>query len=407
MRPGLSRAVPMGILGFLVGMVILVVIRGLQGLQPLMEPELAVILGTFLAAGFFIWGMGAFDPRMNQHAHEPEEGEEAHAVVVAEEAEEEPAPPPQILGGYIWLLSSVLLGLLLIVVFFALLPGGPALQIAHEAEANVAAVGFVPLQIGSETYYFSQLTVLLGFIIFMFVSLTVVAGGLGFAVFALNQGATVVKNVPRTAIEQEPLEDVPLSGQTLVRWIVGAGVVVAGFAVIDLIIGRPITAEFATLSFFLSAGCAFVLSFIVLGAIIRFVAARINWPWLIRALVILGAIGLILGVVDFAVIWFWLAGFSLPAAVIFNLAALLLLIFGRQLVGAAFAIVTGILLPLFYFVLIGLVVPFAPPLLFGISASNALLVAALILRPKTFTRWLGYGAAWTAKQLRRLPDALQ
>ena len=53
------------------------------------------------------------------------------------------------------------------------------------------------------------------------------------------------------------------------------------------------------------------------------------------------------------------------------------------------------------------VVAFAPPLLFGISASNALVVAALILRPKFVAHWVGYGAGWIAEQLRRLPNVLQ
>jgi hypothetical protein len=182
---------------------------------------------------------------------------------------------------------------------------------------------------------------------------------------------------------------------------------VAGFGVIDYLIGRPVTAEFATLSFFLSAACMFTLSFAIMAVIIRTVAARTNWPWLVRALVVLLALGLLLGAVDFAVIWFMLSGFSLTSAVVFNLAVLLILIGVRMIVGVLYTILVGILIPLFYFVLIGIVVPFAPPLLFGISAGNALLIAALILRPKFLTRWVGYGAAWTAKQLRRLPNALQ
>ena len=46
-----------------------------------------------------------------------------------------------------------------------------------------------------------------------------------------------------------------------------------------------------------------------------------------------------------------------------------------------YCLAAGILLPLFYFVLIGLVLPFAPPLLFGISAGNALMIPALVMRP--------------------------
>lgn len=407
MRPGLSRAVPMGILGFLLAMVILVVIRGLQQLEPLMDPELAVILGAFLAAGFFIYGMGAFDPSMNQHVHEPAEGEEAHEIVPADEAAEAPAPPRKILGAYLWQLATILLLLLIGLIAFALLPEGPSLQTVGSADGNVSAVGAVPIPIGNTTYYVSQLTFLIGFVIFMFLSLAVVAGGLGFVFFALNQGATVVKTVPNTKIEHDPLEEVPAAQDGLIRWLVIAAVVIAGFAGFDLVFGRPITDEFATLSFFLAAAGVFTLTFLLVGIIIKVVAARTNWPWLVRAIVILGAIGLLTNAVDFVVIWFLVSQLSLPAVVLFNVLVLGGLIVARMPAAALYTILGGILLPLFYFLLIGLIVPFAPPLLFGISAGNALLIAALIVRPKFLMRWLGYGAAWTAKQLRRLPNALQ
>lgn len=407
MRPGLSRAIPMGILGFVVGMIILVAIRGLQGLEPLMEPEVAMVLGAFLATGFFIYGLGSFDPRMNEHAHEPAEGEEAHAVVVAEEAEEEEAPPRQILGGYLWQLSTIMLIVLLVIVAFALLPDGPALRTVHEADASVSAVGVVPIPIGTQTFYVSQLTALLIFIVVMFVSLAVVAGGMGMVFYGLNQGVTVVKQVDRTTFEADPLETAPASNRDLIRWAGIAVAAVVGFAAVDLLFGRPITDEFATASFFLAAGCVFTLTFVALGIIIRFVAAQTQWAWLVRAIIILGAVGLLLGVVDFVLVWSVLSGLSLVAVAIFNLVALLLLVAGRMMAGVVYAILVGILLPLFYFLLIGLIVPFAPPLLFGISAANALLIAALLVRPKFLIGWVGYGAAWTARQLRRLPNALQ
>jgi hypothetical protein len=176
--------------------------------------------------------------------------------------------------------------------------------------------------------------------------------------------------------------------------------------VVDTLIGRPITAEFATVSFFLAAAGVFTLTLVLLGAIIRWVAGRKNWAWLVRAVVILGMVhGLMIAA--FLIIWFLLSGLSVVAALVFNIVVLAALVLGRLMVGVAYTILNGILIPLFYFLLIGLVVPFAPPLLFIISASNTLLIAALILRPKFITRWVGYGAAWTAKQLRRLPNAVQ
>jgi hypothetical protein len=406
MRPGLSRGIPMGILGFLVGMIILVAIRGLQGLQPLMDPQLAIVLGAFTAAGFFIWGMGAFDPRMNEHAHEPVESEDAHALAVAEEAEAEETPP-QIVSGYMWMLSTALIVLLLLIVAFALLPGGPSLQVASQPTANVSAIGYVQIDLMGQTYMVSQLVLLLGFVVIMFGTMALLAGGLGGLFFVLNQGVTRVQTVEQTTLAAEPLEKQAASNQGLVRWGVIGAVAIAAFAVLDLLLGTPITNEIATLSFFVAAAGVFVFSFIILGYFIRLVAARTGWPWLVRAIVILAGVGLVLNVADFLLIWFGLTGLLLVPAIAVNITLLVVLLISRQVVAIAFMVLAGILMPLFYFVLIGLVIAFEPPLLFGISAGNALVIAALILRPRFVTHWLGYGAAWTAKQLRRLPDALQ
>jgi hypothetical protein len=67
MQPGLARAVPMGILGFTIGAVIAYGIRLAQGLEPNAAAPYgfvgsAMVLGAFISAGFFVWGMGAFDP---------------------------------------------------------------------------------------------------------------------------------------------------------------------------------------------------------------------------------------------------------------------------------------------------------------------------------------------------------
>ena len=406
MRPGISRAVPMGILGFLLGMTIITVIRTLQQLQPPMDPQLAIILGTFTAAAAFVWGIGAFDPRMNVHAHEPSEEEAQQALAIAHEPAEE-GPPGEILGGYMWLLSTLLLVLLLVLIVFAELPNGPGIQTVHDPLANVAAVGFVDIDLFGQTFQVSQLILLIAFVIFMFASLAVFAGGASMLFYNLSRGVTQVKDAAHTPFESEPLEHVQTTPRSMARWGIISLVVVIGFALLDRLIGNPISPDFETLSFFLAAGGVFTLSLIALGIIIRFVAAQTQWLWLVRAVIILASVGLLLGALDFLVIWFALAPMSLLNIVVVNVVILGLLLALRMVVSTMFTIIVGILIPLFYFVLIGLVVAFAPPLRFGISASNALLFAALILRPRFLVHWLGYGASWTAKQLRRLPNALQ
>ena len=88
LQPGLARAVPMGILGFIGGALLALVIRMLQGLDPAGSVGAAFVLGAFISSGVFVWGMGAFDPRMSVHG---DHAEEEHAVVkVAPVAD----PPP-------------------------------------------------------------------------------------------------------------------------------------------------------------------------------------------------------------------------------------------------------------------------------------------------------------------------
>ena len=407
MQPGPGRALPMGILGFLAGMGLLVVIRYLQSLQPYMEPQLGIVLGTALAAAGFVYGMGAFDPQMNTHAHEPEEGEDAHAHAHEEEEEEADGEPGKVLGGWLWLLSSLMILLLIAIAFFALLPDGPGLRISGDPLADFASIGVVQLHLGGATFEMTQLTLLVAFSIFMFVSLAVAAGAIGLLMHTLHNGVKVVADVEHTPFQTEMPAGAAGDTPVLLRLGIVVAVVVAVFAALDRLVGTPVTNEFVTLSFFMGAAAVFTWSLIILGLVIQVVARQLHWAWVLRALVILLAVGVTLNVIDFVVIWLIVSQFNPTTAVVFNLVLLLALAATGMRSGLWFSIIAGILLPLFYFVLIGLVVPFPPPLLFGISAGNALLITALLLRPKFLKDWLGRGAGWAAIQLRRLPNALQ
>ncbi len=406
MQPGPGRALPMGILGFLAGMGLLVLIRYLQSLQPYMEPQLGIVLGTALAAAGFIYGMGAFDPLMNTHAHEPAEGEEEHAHEEAEEEAED--DPDRVLGGWLWLSSSLLILLLIVIAAFALLPEGPGLRISGDPLADFASIGVVQLQLGDATFEMTQLTLLAAFVIFMFLSLGIAAGAIGLLMHTLHNGLTIVSDVGHTPMQRELLAgDTPGDTPALLRQGILVAAVVAVFAALDRLVGTPVTNEFVTLSFFIGAAAVFTWSLLLLGLVVRIVARQLHWAWVIRALVILTVAGVTLNVIDFVVIWLVVSQFNPTTAAVFNLVLLLALAATGMRAALWFSIVSGILLPLFYFVLIGLVVPFAPPLLFGISAGNALLITALVLRPKFLKDWLGRGAGWAAIQLRRLPNALQ
>ena len=94
----------MGIIGFAVGALIAVLIRLAQGLDPNPTAPLAYVgpafvLGAFISSGFFVWGMGAFDPRMSVHGEEHAADAEAEAgagpVMTAARRRRPPAARPQ------------------------------------------------------------------------------------------------------------------------------------------------------------------------------------------------------------------------------------------------------------------------------------------------------------------------
>lgn len=142
MQPGLARAVPLGIVGFLIGGLIAVIIRLAQGLDPNPEAPLAfvgpvLVLGAFISAGFFVWGMGAFDPKMNVHG---DHAEEAH-----HEEASKTETPTSLLGGFTWQIAFWTLLGVLVIGAIAFLPAGPAFENVHPDQGSVSAIGYVRL----------------------------------------------------------------------------------------------------------------------------------------------------------------------------------------------------------------------------------------------------------------------
>lgn len=300
MRPSLSRAIPMGILGFLFGGLLVIILRSLQGLTPLWDTGAGIVLGVLMAAAFFVWGVGGFDPRMSVHGEEAEE--------VDEEAE---ATPGGLLRGSIWQIVTLLLLLLLAVAAFALLPGGPALTITADPMASTAQVGMFEMELpfGGPVVQVSQLVLFLVFIIIMFVSLGIAAAVISAALYALNRGIREAQ-----------------TGGTAALAVAGGPSETALQTAGDGAASRP--------------------------------AARGGR----------GTLGTIIEIVKFVVL------------------ALILYL-------------------LFYYVLIGLVLP-GSPLLMPLSLINAVIFAVLILRPAVVLRVLGRISGWVVRILRALPRVL-
>lgn len=333
-KPGLGRAVPALIVGFVASLALVYALRSLQNMDPVwMNAEtsegaqVGLVLAAFVCMGAFMWGVGAFDPKMSEH------GEQAHA-------QEDDTPekdfalrttgPVFRAGKWLWdaawgiindspkawrfpylhvsffLINWVVnviwfiiwfavpflawrvflitfaglpgtLGVLLMTVSclwqtmafyagqiflvltiavittialfaFALLPHGLGLQVATEPNADFFANGFgdfiIPIQdilglvlppddFANQTIEgTSQFTVLLGFILIMFASLALAAGGIAVFFYLAHRGVREVK-------EAEPTD----SQRTQVLPIREAGKIAGGVANVIRAIPRAIGYE--------------------------------------------------------------------------------------------------------------------------------------------------------------------
>jgi hypothetical protein len=227
-QPSLSRAVPMGVLGFLMGAGITIVVRALQSITPIWAVGPGIVFGTIFCAIAFVWGMGAFDPRMSEH-HDP-----SHVPQHDDHADEAPKPFG-ILSNSIWQLSF--LTILLLVSLAVMSQIGPTLITTDENAASVRDVGYMAVTIGEQELQVSTLTMFVIFVIFTLFSLLVTAGIMGIVFTFLSQGVAEAK-VTATAAKAaasggtvsepavgpvRPLEVVGRSAGWLARKLRGSG----------------------------------------------------------------------------------------------------------------------------------------------------------------------------------------
>lgn len=183
MQPGLSRAIPAGIIGFLLGSLIVIVIRGLQGLVPLWDTGVGMSLAAFTTAGFFVWGMGAFNPEMSLH------GEAAEAAEAARAQQADNTPPRKILFGYTWQLATLLIIVLVALFGFATIPGGLTLVTTADPDASLTAASNVEMTLpGGAVVAVSQFVIFAIFIIITFISLAVAAAIINAVMIGMSRG---------------------------------------------------------------------------------------------------------------------------------------------------------------------------------------------------------------------------
>lgn len=89
-KPGLQRAIPYMLLAFVGSLLFVYVIRSAQQMDPVWVndntsegAQVGLVLAAFASMGAFMWGVGAFDPKMSEHGGHDDD----HAEEVAPETE--------------------------------------------------------------------------------------------------------------------------------------------------------------------------------------------------------------------------------------------------------------------------------------------------------------------------------
>jgi hypothetical protein len=353
----------MGIIGFMVGALIVYLLRALQGLTPIWDAGVGMTLAAFTSAGFFVWGMGGFDPRMSVHGEEAEHHDEP----------EETPQPMALLASSTWQIVTLLLGFVLVIAAIAWVPFGPALTITADPLASRTGIGFVDVDLfGIQIPQVSELVIFAIVVIVMILSLVAVAGFIGWLFFSLSRGVAQAQATPYTPLDRQ-----------LFQLPSGAAVVEGEAPSAPARRGLPDAVR--TPLFFVVAAAAFAVLYLLVMPIIAD-----------------NVLGAVVPIADDTRFFFSLAGaLAIGAAVarpVGNLMALAVFF------AAAFA-----LYPIFYHVLVGLVYTAVFPSLGQgtqeaqrviVSWLNALIIPLLVLRPLWVSRLIGRVARVLANVLR-------
>lgn len=203
-HPGINRAIPGAILGFVIGEALVMGIRLAQGLEP-WDAGVALVLAPFTLMAGWMWGIGAFNPKLSQHGEHPAEESaivpaDGSAIVKAEATAshhaEEPSPS-SIFFTEIWKAISLPLVLLLLVFGFANLPGGFLIRTVGDPLADPARFApSVTLELPViGTVYTTEMVIFLIFIGWLFLSLLIFSGAIGFLIYKGHEQIATVNQI--------------------------------------------------------------------------------------------------------------------------------------------------------------------------------------------------------------------
>lgn len=225
-KPSLSRAIPMSLIGFILALLVVAGLRFLQGLDPVLDTGVALVVAPLFMTGFFLWGLGGFDYSLSEHhPHSPEGGLVTALVHPDQIVEEEhhdttPPKPTMILGYEVWHIFTLVLLTTILMFAFATLSGF-RIQTVGQAEADRTSfaqdVTFA-LPVGLGTFQGSQLAVFVGFILFTMLSLFLFGGAIGGLFYFLSRNVNQAKAsqampipAPVLVAENKPVRINPIS----------------------------------------------------------------------------------------------------------------------------------------------------------------------------------------------------
>jgi hypothetical protein len=210
MKPGLGRAVVMGVLGFLGSLLFVIVLRHLQSIEPVFDAQIALILAAFVSSFAFVWGAGGGDPRVNQHPHEPEVDAETGFIIVNPDDEhhhiddenDTTQAPTVFLTHSLW--RSAFFIIILMVGVFALSNTSFLLKTSSNPEASAEAIGFytTELPIIGEVVM-SQLTLFVIMVVSIFAIMGGMAHGMALMFISLSRNLTEVRKEQPTRLSYQ------------------------------------------------------------------------------------------------------------------------------------------------------------------------------------------------------------
>lgn len=196
MTYGLNRALPMTVIGFLLGAGFVILLRALQGMDEVWHAQIGLIVGGVVAAIFFLWGIGAYSSKMAEH-HVPEPGEDEFGnELPVEDHHHHEEVPGAVLTSTIWTVAFWTMVIFAGLLIFAALPGGFGYTVSADAAANANANGYFPLQwANGETLFVSKLAAFIVFVAITMISLFGASWLIAKGLFSLNANIKEVKAV--------------------------------------------------------------------------------------------------------------------------------------------------------------------------------------------------------------------